>query len=153
MNTYRNRNGSGFTLIELLVVIAIVGILLAAALPFIVGAGSRTAAAGEKRGTIVKAATEGAFCPTHEAELIRGGMNGGSGGFGTKPFHFTYTDNQASNVEAFCRSGSEVLIKYHRPFWVWAWKSGSDGVFLDSIEPAEASASPVESGSRPVVAR
>ena len=45
-------------------------------------------AKGEKIGTLVKIANEGFWWKTHEGELIRGGMNDGSGSIG-KSFHFT----------------------------------------------------------------
>jgi len=49
---------------------------------------------GEKVGTIIKLSQEGYFVKTWEGEMVRGGMNGGSGAFSTKPLHFTVADQQ-----------------------------------------------------------
>lgn len=70
---------------------------------------------GERTGTIIKVADEGMFIKTHEAEMIKGGMNVGSGGFGVAPFFFTIRDEKLFPViqQAF-DSGKEVTIKYHQ---------------------------------------
>ena len=145
MNTFKSRNGRWrFTIIDFidfiaaLAIIVIVGTMIGTfVFDVLLSHGSIKIGTGEKRGIIVKAATEGFWNPTHEAELIRGGMNGGSGGFGTTPFHFTYSQSQASNVEAFMSSGAEVIVTYKRPFWVWRWQSDSGGVFLTDIHSAD----------------
>ena len=92
MNITGFRNNSnhrfGFTLIELLVVIAI---LILLSMVYCVNFSHGT---GEKIGQVVKLSQEGIIRKTWEAQLIRGGMNGGSGSFGTVPFDFTIESDE-----------------------------------------------------------
>lgn len=91
-------------------------------------------AKGEKVGVIVKCATEGAFIKTYECEMIRGGMQQGSGSFG-KSFHFT-AENKADIpiLEDALNSQKEVHIKYHKE-WITLWRTETeDNMFLDSVE-------------------
>lgn len=68
---------------------------------------------GEKVGTIVKFAQEGLLCTTTEIEVIKGGMNGGSGAFGVAPLDATIKDPVlAAKAEKYFNSQTEVRIKY-----------------------------------------
>jgi hypothetical protein len=93
---------------------------------------------GEKIGQIVKINKQGTGIKTWEAELVRGGMNGGSGAIAmTPPFDFTIEDDElAAKAEKHMREQTEVIIKYRIEMFYSAWRSESNGVFLESIEPA-----------------
>ena len=87
---------------------------------------------GEKIGVIVKCASEGVIVKTYECELIRGGMNGGSGSFG-KSFHFTVENkNDIPILEEALNNQSEVKIAYHIEIASWL-RSENNSTFLDSI--------------------
>lgn len=89
---------------------------------------------GEKVGQVVKISKEGLFCKTWEGELIRGGMNNGSGSFGVKPFHFTINNNDLLNkLKTALDSQHEIKIKYHKILFA-PCDSGSSAYFLDNIE-------------------
>lgn len=87
---------------------------------------------GEKIGTIVKLSKEGVLIGTYEAELIRGGMNSGSGSFGSA-FHFTVEDKRLLPIvqEALDKQ-REVKIKFHKELATIA-RCESDNYFLDDI--------------------
>jgi hypothetical protein len=90
---------------------------------------------GEKIGNIVKLAKEGAFIKTNECELIRGGMNNGSGSFGSKPFDFTIEDDKLLAIaQKALDEQKSVRIKYHKEFTSWARTETNDNSFLDDIE-------------------
>lgn len=93
---------------------------------------------GEKIGQVVKLSQQGLFCKTWEGQLIRGGMSGGSGAFGTVPFDFTIeNDEMAKKTQEFMQNQTEVVIKY-RMEGLYAWcRSESWGHFLTSIESAK----------------
>lgn len=88
---------------------------------------------GEKIGVIVKISKEGSFIGTWEGELIRGGMNNGSGSFG-KSFHFTveYTE-LLQTLNTALDSQKEVKIRYHKEALAFPWRSDSDNYFLDNV--------------------
>ena len=89
---------------------------------------------GQKVGTIVKCASEGFFIKTYECELIRGGMNDGSGSFG-KSFHFTASNAEHVKIlnEALNNQKS-VEITYHQE-WISLWRTETkDNSFLDDIK-------------------
>jgi hypothetical protein len=68
--------------------------LVFSSLLFISGCGSGcNSGDGKKIGQIVKIGKHGVFCSTYEAELIRGGFNGGSGVNGTA-LDFTIKDKK-----------------------------------------------------------
>lgn len=96
--------------------------------------GCWTTEKGEKIGILVKSSKEGLFIKTNEAELIRGGMTDGSGGFGTQKFDFTIEDEEMLEIanEAL-ENSKKVKIKYHREF-ATLWRCESNNYFLDSIE-------------------
>ena len=97
--------------------------------------GCWTRSVGEKTGVIVKFAKEGMFFNSWEGELIRGGMNSGSGVFG-KPFNFTVEDEKLIPIiQSALENQKEVRIHYHIESFVWPTRAEdqSEG-FIDSIE-------------------
>jgi hypothetical protein len=48
---------------------------------------------GEKVGSVIKVAHEGFFFKTDEVEIVRGGMNNGTGAFSTTPLNGTVNDD------------------------------------------------------------
>lgn len=69
---------------------------------------------GVKTGVIVKVASEGLFVPTYEAQLIRGGLQGGSGAMG-QPFDFNLKAGPVLDAaQKALDSGSEVEVEYER---------------------------------------
>lgn len=91
---------------------------------------------GDKVGQIVWMTREGLRdgCQTWEAQIIRGGMNGGSGSFGVTPFNFTVPESLVPQVHDAMRAQREVEIRYDRPFFYWSCDSASGGDVLRSIE-------------------
>ena len=91
---------------------------------------------GEKVGQIVRMTNEGIVCKTWEAQLIRGGLNNGSGAFGVTPFEFTISDPlMAEKVQKYMDSQQEVKITYRTSGFYKTCSSGSGGDFLVNIEP------------------
>lgn len=93
---------------------------------------------GEKAGSITRLSKDGfiPFCKTWEGELIRGGLNNGSGAFGA-PFHFTVAGSDLINqVKQALESQQEVKIHYHHEAFLLlkSCSSKSDAYFLDAIE-------------------
>jgi len=115
---------------------AFIALLVLAA--FFAGCGVNTHPGdGEKIGQIVKVSKEGVFVDTWEAQLIRGGLTGGSGAFGTVPFDFTIEDKAlVKKVQELMQNQKEVIIKYRVEGIYSRFRSGSSGYFLVSIEPA-----------------
>lgn len=106
--------------------------LLLAVIPFLL-AGCLTTKTGDKVGVVVKVSREGMFCPTYEAEIVRGGLNAGTGVNG-QAFYVTVPDKQmADKLEAAMNDGKEVHITYHQE-WATFCRSDSDNYFLDSFE-------------------
>lgn len=67
----------------------------------------------EKMGVITRISKQGWFCPTWEAEIIRGGMNAGTGVMGSA-FHFTIEDAAlVPIVTAAFEAQREVKITVH----------------------------------------
>lgn len=92
---------------------------------------------GTKVGQIVKVSKQGFMAKTWEAQLIRGGLSGGSGAFGTTPFDFTIeTEEQAKQIQEYMDKQTEVIVKYRIEGIYSAWRSESQGHFLESIRPA-----------------
>lgn len=101
----------------------------------LIAMGSCTTARGEKIGTITKLAEQGPVCPTWEAQIIRGGITGGTGAFGA-PFDFTIPKERADLVKAirtFMEAGQEVKIRYYS--YEPTWCSSDSGHFLTDVEP------------------
>ncbi len=107
---------------------------------------------GEKVGSIIKLNRQGFFCKTWEAEIIRGGLNTGSGVVGTA-FHFTIEDDSlAKQVEQAMNSQQEVRITYRFEAVTWCRSDSPDDAFLVKIEPlGTVSIPPVQSKNIPMV--
>lgn len=90
---------------------------------------------GQKIGQIVKLSKVGIVKETWEGQLIRGGMSGGSGSFGTVPFDFTVDSIiLLPKVQAAMSNQTEVIISYRSEFVYSAFRSDSSGHFLTGIE-------------------
>ncbi len=112
-------------------------IALSIALLALVGCSVNTPGTGEKIGQIVKLNKQGIVFNTWEAELIRGGMTGGSGSFGMTPFDFTIeSEEQAQAIAKYLQNQQEVVITYRIEGICGAWRSDSSGHFLVSVRPA-----------------
>lgn len=100
---------------------------------------------GEKIGSITRLNRMGAFCKTWEGEIIRGGLNTGSGVMG-QAFHFTVeSDALAKEVEMAMNTQQEVRISYRKEGYTFC-RSDSDNYFLTKIEPiGTVSTPPVQS--------
>lgn len=91
---------------------------------------------GEKIGQVVKLSKVGIRCQTWEGQLIRGGMNGGSGSFGTVPFDFTIErESDAALVQHFMETQTEIRLRYRTDFLRSACASESDNHFFESAVP------------------
>lgn len=91
---------------------------------------------GQKVGTIIKLSQEGFFIKTWEAEMVRGGMNGGSGSFSTTPLHVTI-DNLTllPAVQQAFDDQKEVVVSYQEKYFTPFDSECSDGCkFLTSIK-------------------
>lgn len=87
--------------------------LLIIALCFSLGGCGYVTGSGQKVGTVIKLAKEGVIFKTWEAEIVRGGMSNGSGGFSTTPFFFTIDDEtMLQKVQAAFDSQKEIKIHY-----------------------------------------
>src|SRR5690606_5445213 len=73
---------------------------------------------GEKIGIFTKINEQGTIYRTHEGQIIRGGINQGSGSFG-QTFDFTIPDEMLLNAHNALDSQKEVKIYYSQPFWCW----------------------------------
>jgi hypothetical protein len=91
---------------------------------------------GTKVGQIVKVSCQGMLFKTTEAELIRGGMTGGSGVVGMTPFDFTVPDKFKDQVQKAMETQEEVVITYSMDGFWWNANSESEGHFLTGIQPA-----------------
>ncbi len=97
---------------------------------------------GEKVGGVTRLSHEGfiPLCKTWEAELIRGGLNNGSGVVGGASFRFTVPSNDLmQQVKQALESQKEVKIHYHHEMFLLLGNcsSKSDAYFLDSIEATQ----------------
>lgn len=118
----------GFISIALVLILSIAGC----------GLPNTSPGSGEKIGQVVKLSKQGILCKTWEGQLIRGGMVGGSGAFGTIPFDFTVeSDELAQKVQKYMQDQTEVIVRYQvEGFYAWC-RSDSMGHFLVGIEPAK----------------
>jgi hypothetical protein len=92
---------------------------------------------GEKIGSITRLQRTGVFCKTWEGEIIRGGLNSGSGVVGNA-FHFTVEDDTlAQQVQKAMEAQQEVKITYKQE-GVTLCRSDSHNYFLTKIEPLNA---------------
>jgi hypothetical protein len=88
---------------------------------------------GTKVGIITKLARQGLFAKTYEGQIIRGGLNSGSGALGA-PFDFTVeNDAVREKLQEAMDKNQEVKIYYHKEaFTFTAQKSKS--FFVDKVE-------------------
>ena len=100
---------------------------------------------GEKIGSITRLQRTGVFCKTWEGEIIRGGLNSGSGVVGNA-FHFTVEDDTiAQQVQKAMEAQQEVKITYKKEGFSFC-RSDSGNYFLVKIEPLnKVSVPPVQS--------
>jgi hypothetical protein len=123
-------------LITVMVVTGILGILFA-----VLTAGrsvffNLSHGVGSNVGQIVRLENRGFSSKTWEAELIRGGMNAGSGVVGIKPFNFTIeSEDLLAKVEQYRRTNTEVNISYRIEGICSPTRSESRCTFLTAIEP------------------
>lgn len=90
---------------------------------------------GEKIGSIIRLQRTGVFCKTWEGEIIRGGLNSGSGVVGTA-FHFTVEDNNlAQQVQKAMEAQQEVKISYRSELITFCRSDNQGDYFLTNIEP------------------
>ena len=102
------------------------------------GCGMQSPGEGSKIGQIVKLSKHGVFVKTWEAQLIRGGMNGGSGSFGTTPFNFTVeNEKDVDKIREFMENQTEVVITYRTEGIYALTRSDSGGDFLITVKPAK----------------
>lgn len=89
----------------------------------------------DKIGTIVRIGKVGVMHETWEAQIIRGGFNGGTGAQG-QAFDFTIEDYEMAMLcKKYMEEGREVKITY-RCEWIYsAFRSDSGGDFLVKVEP------------------
>lgn len=89
---------------------------------------------GEKTGNIVKVAKAGFLIKTWDAELIRGGLNDGSGSMGSK-FDFAIENNElVDQLRIAMESHKQVNIKYHQEFFTWLRNNDEKNYFLDEVK-------------------
>lgn len=87
---------------------------------------------GEKIGMITKVSQQGIFCKTWEAEIIRGGFNGGSGVNG-QSFHFTIEDPKiVKQIQEAMEKQHEIKIHYKSEMISFC-RSESHSTFLTSM--------------------
>lgn len=97
---------------------------------------------GTKIGQVVKVTKIGMLSKTWEAELIRGGMSGGSGSFGVTPFDFTIeSEEQAKLIEGYMDKQTEIIITYRSEGIYSQFRTDSRGHFLVTVRPATNSVS------------
>jgi hypothetical protein len=97
--------------------------------------GCFTTATGQKVGTVVKFAQEGAISMTWEGELIRGGLSAGTGAQG-RAFDFTVEDPALIEVirNAMVHN-KEIEISYHREAFAAPWRTETkENYFVDSVK-------------------
>lgn len=101
-----------------------------------VGCGVNSPSTGTRNGQIVMLKKEGIFCKTWECEILKGGMNGGSGAFG-QPFYFTVqSEGDAKTLQSAMDSQQEIIIHYHSAGFYWCADTASGGDFMDSFAVA-----------------
>lgn len=102
----------------------------------VMGCGVGTPGNGEKVGQIVRVNKHGILCKTMEAQIMRGGFNGGSGSVGAA-FDFTVeNDADFKTLEDAMRSQREVIIQYRSEGFYSSCRTESGGDFLTKVELA-----------------
>lgn len=106
---------------------------------------------GEKIGTVVRINKSGAFCPTNEVEIVRGGLSNGTGAVGGI---FDATVEDASLLEKLksaMEHQQEVKITFTSEMFTFC-RSGNQGShFIRSVDVMNAPA-PAANGLAPVAA-
>lgn len=107
-------------------------VILFALIPMGCGKGFN-AGEGKKIGQIVKIGQHGMFCSTYEAEIIRGGLNGGSGVNGLA-LDFSITDQKLYEqlIEAMEKQ-QEIELSYTRGKF-WGLCTGETGIFATGFK-------------------
>lgn len=97
---------------------------------------------GEKMGVLTKLAHEGAVCATWEAEIVRGGMVGGTGVNG-QAFHFTIEDEVlVKKLKDAMENQKEVKITYRTEKFTFCRSETANNFLVDVtiIEPNKSDA-------------
>lgn len=90
---------------------------------------------GEKIGVVMKTARQGVFCTTNEVEIVRGGMNNGTGAVGSA-FHVTVpNDADFKRLTEAMEKQEEVKITYRSEFATFC--SSDSNHFLTSLTTAK----------------
>lgn len=109
--------------------------LMIAAMAALVLAGCGDLGGGEKIGVIMKVGQRGLLCKTNEVELMRGGLNNGTGATGAV-FHATVEDpSLLQKLKDAMESQSEVKLTYHEELTTFCRSESSD-YFVTSVEVA-----------------
>jgi hypothetical protein len=97
-------------------------------------------------GSVVKLGKTGAICKTWEAEIVRGGLNNGSGGVSATAFNFTIEDQKLVDLvqDAFDKQ-YEIKVEAHDEA-VTLCRSDSDGKFATAITRMDNLGHPLEIG-------
>jgi|ERR1017187_2799093 hypothetical protein len=112
-------------------------------LSFLFISGCWDTGSGEKVGQIIRLNRQGVFCKTWEAELIRGGLNNGSGAASTL-FTFTIEDERlVPAVKDALDQQYEVKIHYNMEGVTYCRSDGDDH-FLNGIEKLSAPGHPLQ---------
>jgi hypothetical protein len=89
---------------------------------------------GEKTGKIVKVAKAGYIFKTWDGELIRGGLNDGSGSMG-RAFHFAIENEEVvEKLKLAMESQKQINIKYHQEAITFLRTNDDGDYFVDSVE-------------------
>jgi hypothetical protein len=109
---------------------------------------------GEKVGSVIKVSQEGVLNTTNEVEIVRGGMNGGSGSFSTTPLNGTVTDDAVyAQLKDALNGQYEVKVQYRDYFWT-PISSDSGSRYIVAVQkmaiPVQAAKTPVAVTSAPV---
>lgn len=129
-------NRKGFTLVELMIVLVILVIVSSIAFGN-TGHGFANMSHGlnQKVGQVVKFGKQGILNDTWEGQIIRGGLNNGSGAFGGV-LNFTVEDDSlVEKVQEYMLSQKEVVILYRIEGLYSPFRSESGGRFLIGIRP------------------
>jgi hypothetical protein len=87
---------------------------------------------GEKVGVVTKLARSGFFCKTWEGQIIRGGLNAGSGAMGAA-FDFTVEDlSLLPKIKEAMEKQQEIKITYREELMTFC-RSDSNDHFITSV--------------------
>ncbi len=89
---------------------------------------------GEKVGTVIKASQQGFFFKTNEVEIVRGGMNAGSGSFSVTPLNGTVHDDKLfKQLQDALENQYEIRVQYRDYFWT-PISSDNGGLYIVSMQ-------------------